>query len=145
MRAHPILLALALVALPLGQGCSHHDEAAHARRASTSGSERARVEARHHDEQAHEEEIAAENGEAPTALDQSERVEDLEITREIRAAVVADSSLSFGARNCTIVTRDGVVTLRGDVSSNAERDAIDRHAHEAVGVDRVENLLAVPE
>jgi osmotically-inducible protein OsmY len=81
----------------------------------------------------------------PTAMDQSESAEDLEITRQIRAAVVGDSSLSVAARNVTIVTRDAVVTLRGNVTSNAERDAIDRHAHQVSGVQRVENMLSVGE
>jgi osmotically-inducible protein OsmY len=36
-----------------------------------------------------------------------------------------------------------VVTLRGDVRSNAEREAVERHAQHATGVERVENLLSV--
>lgn len=79
----------------------------------------------------------------PTAAEQSESGDDVEITRQIRVAVVGDSSLSFGARLCTIITRDRVVTLRGDVATGAERDAIDRHAHDVTGVVRVDDLLSV--
>lgn len=79
---------------------------------------------------------------APTAADQSNEPADLEITRRIRAAVVTDSALSVGARNCTIITRDSVVTLRGNVS-RAEQRRIAAHAQAVPGVSRVENLLAV--
>jgi osmotically-inducible protein OsmY len=80
---------------------------------------------------------------APTAMDQSEAPEDLEITRQIRAAVVGDSSLSIPARNVTIVTHDAVVTLRGNVDSNMERDAIAHHAQHVAGVERVDNMISV--
>jgi len=73
-------------------------------------------------------------------MDQSESAEDLEITRQIRSAVFGDSSLSFSARNCTIITRDTIVTLRGSVT-HAESVLIEQHAHEAPGVTRVDNLL----
>lgn len=79
---------------------------------------------------------------AATAADQSNEPADLEITRRIRAAVVMDSALSVGARNCTIITRGSVVTLRGNVS-RAEQRRIAAHAQAVPGVSRVENLLAV--
>lgn len=79
---------------------------------------------------------------AATAADQSNEPADLEITRRIRAAVVTDSALSVGARNCTIITRGSVVTLRGNVS-RAEQRRIAAHAQAVPGVSRVENLLAV--
>lgn len=81
--------------------------------------------------------------EAPTAMDQSESPGDYEITRLIRVAVVADDSLSFSALNVVIVTQAGVVTLRGDVGTDAERQAIYTHARSVDGVSRVENLIAV--
>ena len=79
---------------------------------------------------------------ATTAADQSNEPADLEITRRIRAAVVMDSALSVGARNCTIITRNSVVTLRGNVS-RAEQRRIAAHAQAVPGVTRVENHLAV--
>ena len=79
----------------------------------------------------------------PTAQDQSASTSDVEITRRIRQACIDDGSLSTMARNVTIVTNGGVVTLRGDVATSAERTAVERHAQAAPGVTRVNNLLAV--
>jgi len=77
-----------------------------------------------------------------TAIDQSEDSSDVAITGRIRQAVVADSSLSLGARNCVIVTQHGHVTLRGDVT-RAERDAIIAHAGRVAGATNVESELHV--
>lgn len=152
-----IAIAIALTS-SLAFGCSHEEprEETHAR-VQTSGAER-RAEARadrvadrarddgdDRDRDGDDAEVTVVEADAPTAMDQSESAEDLEITRQIRAAVIGDSSLSFSARNCTIITSDAVVTLRGDVSSNQERESIDRHAHEAPGVTRVDNMLVVSE
>ena len=78
-----------------------------------------------------------------TAMDQSNEPADMEITRRIRAAVVVDSELSARARNCTIITRSGVVTLRGDVTQ-PERDRIAAHVHSVPGIVHVHDLLVVP-
>lgn len=144
MKLTRILLTLALAA-PLGLGCAHDERHDHerpiARQDGASGGERARPDAPDDDDGTHDDAVAQGDA-APTALDQSEDATDVEITRRIREAVVGDSSLSFGARNCVIVTQHGVVTLRGDVT-RAERDAIDRHAREVAGVTRVDDLLNV--
>ncbi len=81
-------------------------------------------------------------GTGPNAMDQSEAAADVEITRQIRSAVVSDSSLSFGARNAVIITNAGRVTLRGEVTG-AESAAIERHARAAPGVRDVVNDLSV--
>ena len=139
---HRFLIALALVSVPLGVVACSHDENPHASTAAhadrTTGDEHARA----HDHAPVQATAQADvvQGDVPTAMDQSESAEDLEITRQIRAAVVGDSSLSFGARNCTIITRGTIVTLRGNVT-HAESLVIERHAHEAPGVTRVDNLL----
>ena len=142
MKLTRTLLVLALAAAPLGIGCSHdddhHDDHPMAHQGDTSGGSRVHTEDRDHD--GTDDTVVAEDDSAPTALDQSEDSSDVEITRQIRAAVVGDSSLSFGARNCVIVTQHGVVTLRGDVT-RAERDAIDRHAREVAGVPRADDML----
>jgi osmotically-inducible protein OsmY len=55
-----------------------------------------------------------------------------------------DDAPSTGARNPTIVTDDtGTVTLRGEVDSQAERDAIAAKATAVVGSERVVNRLIV--
>ncbi len=161
MRIEHCVGVLVAIALPLvAAGCSR-DRPDDSRGTRTSGEEREerRVAVREADRVAatregdREGRYAARDGaddEASmarderelTAGDQSENAADLEITRHIRAAVMADSSLSFGARNCTIITRDGVVTLRGEVSG-VEAQAISGHAQRAPGVSRVENGLSV--
>ncbi len=80
---------------------------------------------------------------APTAGDQSESEGDRRITQEVRKAVIADSALSMKAKNCTIITINGVVTLRGSVDTSAERLSIGNTAEGISGVHRVDNLLVV--
>jgi osmotically-inducible protein OsmY len=53
----------------------------------------------------------------PTASDQGNSEADVEMTAKIRRAIVEDDNLSILAHNVTIITRDGKVTLRGDVGS----------------------------
>jgi hypothetical protein len=84
---------------------------------------------------------ATSGGGPATARRESEA--DLEITRRIHDSVRRDPSLSTAARRVTIVTLGAVVTLRGNVTSNREREAIDRHARAVAGVQRIENTLSV--
>jgi osmotically-inducible protein OsmY len=78
----------------------------------------------------------------PTASDQGNSQSDIETTAKIRRAIVADDSLSVSAHNVTIVTRDGKVTLRGDVSSMQEKAAVAAKA-EAAAAASVDNQLTV--
>ena len=55
-----------------------------------------------------------------TPEDQKETKKDIKITAHIRKAVVKDKSLSVDAQHAKIITRNGVVTLRGPVESEAE-------------------------
>jgi osmotically-inducible protein OsmY len=80
---------------------------------------------------------------APTAQEQPIASTDEGITLAIRRALVADDSLGIRARNTTIVTRRGVVTLRGSVEDTGERSTIERHARSVEGVARVDNRIAV--
>ena len=130
--------------------CSHEEPREHSttRADRTSGSERSDArDERRSDDAARATADDTRDDEAdddtPTAFDQSNDERDLEITQAIRVAVVGDDSLSFTARNCTIVTVDAVVTLRGDVNTAAESAAIERHAQAVDGVSRVDNLLSV--
>src|SRR5262245_35301746 len=59
-----------------------------------------------------------------TPEDQSSKPADVELTRRIREAVVADQSLSTNAHNIKIITLNGRVTLRGPVASDQERAKI---------------------
>jgi hypothetical protein len=70
-------------------------------------------------------EIPPAPGRTLTAQDQSENGEDRKLTQEIRKAVMASDTLSFMAKNVTIVTVGGNVTLRGTVQDAAERGEIE--------------------
>ncbi|TVP51229.1 MAG: BON domain-containing protein [Gemmatimonadales bacterium] len=83
-------------------------------------------------------------GSQTTAVNQSNASEHMDITASIRRAVMEDDALSTTAKNATIVTDNtGTVTLRGDVRSQAEKDAIASKAAAVVGAERVVNHLVV--
>ncbi len=83
------------------------------------------------------------NAAAITPMDQSEAGPDLEITAEIRRAIAGNNDFSSLAQNVKIITRDGQVTLRGPVSTAAERLALGRIAMQVKGVHQVDNSLEV--
>ncbi|HEY2386564.1 MAG TPA: BON domain-containing protein [Candidatus Binatia bacterium] len=78
-----------------------------------------------------------------TPQDQSNDKTDVRITQQIRKAVVADKELSMSAHNVKIITRKGVVTLRGPVVSAAERSTIEAKASRVTGVTHVDNQLEI--
>lgn len=92
-------------------------------------------------EPSEEREVVVEEG--VTAWDQSNDVDDIEITAEIRKALVADDSLSTDAQNVKIITVERNVTLRGPVKSEAERQQVVNKARAIAGDDRVTNLLTL--
>src|SRR5687768_13853172 len=53
-----------------------------------------------------------------TPGDQGNTKEDIEVTRQIRRALMKDKSLSTTAKNIKIITKDGAVTLRGPVKTD---------------------------
>ena len=78
-----------------------------------------------------------------TPMDQSNTKEDIDVTATIRKALMDDGSLSTNARNVKIITRDGVVTLRGPVENAQEKVAIARTAQSVAGVRRIDNQLEI--
>lgn len=78
-----------------------------------------------------------------TPKDQGENEADRRISAEIRQQLMAQSGLSTDAQNVKIITRDGVVTLRGPVASQAEKDSIASMAESATGAKSVVNELEV--
>lgn len=78
-----------------------------------------------------------------TPGDQAENDADRKVSQEVRKGVMSDESLSVNAKNVKIVTKDGVVTLRGPVENSAERDTIAQVAEKTTGVKRVDNQLEV--
>jgi len=82
---------------------------------------------------------------ALTPMDQGENEKDRDMTQAIRKAVIADDSLSFTAKNVKIITRDGLVTLRGAVNNAREKATLERTALSLAGPKRVVNELEVSE
>ena len=80
---------------------------------------------------------------AATADRQRMSPEDRELTRKIRAAIMADKSLSTYAHNIKIITRDGKVTLKGPVRSNEEKAAVLSKSREIAGEGDVKDELDV--
>jgi hyperosmotically inducible protein len=79
-----------------------------------------------------------------TADQQSEATSDRMLTQKIRKAIIADKSLSMYGHNVKIITKDGAVTLKGPVHSDAEKQSIgDKAAEAAGGADKVTNQLTV--
>lgn len=76
-----------------------------------------------------------------TPFDQSETEADRTLTQRIRQAVVEDDSLSTNAKNVKIVTVNGVVTLRGPVDSDAERQRVLELAQQIAGDKKVNSQL----
>jgi hyperosmotically inducible periplasmic protein len=82
-------------------------------------------------------------GEA-TADNQKMNAADRALTAKIRKAVIADKSLSTYAHNIKIISRDGMVTLKGPVHSDDEvKSLVAKAADAAGGPDKVVNQLAV--
>ena len=78
-----------------------------------------------------------------TPEDQKETESDIKITAAIRQAVVRDKSLSIDAQNAKIITRSGVVTLRGPVANEAESKTLQKIAKKTRGVVKVDNQLEI--
>ena len=78
-----------------------------------------------------------------TPEDQKETKKDIKITAHIRKAVVKDKSLSIDAQNAKIITRSGVVTLRGPVANEAESKKLEKIAKKTRGVVKVDNQLEI--
>jgi hyperosmotically inducible protein len=83
------------------------------------------------------------SGDTLTPGDQSNSESDVELTRKIREAVVGDDSLSLQAHNVKIISVDGVVTLRGPVTSEGEKSRIASLAEKNAGSGKVHNQLEV--
>jgi hyperosmotically inducible periplasmic protein len=78
-----------------------------------------------------------------TAMDQSNAAADVEVTRSIRQSIAGSESMSINARNVKVITESGVVTLRGPVDGELEKEAIVSIAMRTPGVTRVDDQLEV--
>ncbi len=82
------------------------------------------------------------DGKAKTSFDQNENQADINITADIRKQVV-DTKMSVVAQNIKIVTQDGMVTLRGPVDSQREKERIGEIALDVAGANKVDNQLEI--
>jgi len=78
-----------------------------------------------------------------TADQQSNAAADRATTQKIRKALIADKSLSTYAHNVKIITRDGMVTLKGPVKSEDERQKVVSTAAQVVDESKIDDELAV--
>ena len=83
------------------------------------------------------------NANKPTSGAQKENKNDRTITQNIRRAVRKDKALSTYDHNVKIITQNGMVTLRGPVSSEAAKQNIEAKAAQIAGKDNVKNELEV--
>jgi osmotically-inducible protein OsmY len=83
------------------------------------------------------------NSASPTADQQKENQPDRQVTQQIRRAIVTDKSLSTYGHNVKIITQDGMVTLKGPVRSDDEKQAIEAKAKQIAGADKVTDELEV--
>ncbi|KYG63636.1 hypothetical protein AZI86_12455 [Bdellovibrio bacteriovorus] len=82
-------------------------------------------------------------GFAKTAEDQGRNARDTELTRSIREQIVADQNLSMRAKNITIISKNGLVTLKGAVATNQEQSRVEEIAKKSSGTKSVVNQTEV--
>lgn len=80
---------------------------------------------------------------AVTADQQKESEGDREITAGIRKALMDNKELSTYAHNVKIITRNGIVTLKGPVRSQDEKKVVESQAAQIAGADKVKSALSV--
>ena len=85
----------------------------------------------------------ANKGEQPTADQAKNNASDRDIMQGIRKAIVSDSSLSTYAHNIKVISKNGKVTLKGPVRSEAEKQTVESKAAEVAGAGNVTNELTV--
>lgn len=73
------------------------------------------------------------NPDQPTADQQKSNKSDREVTRAIRRALVKDKTLSSYAHNIKVISENGVVTLKGPVRTQEEKQLVEAKAAEVVG------------
>ena len=82
------------------------------------------------------------NQNEPTADQQKENSSDRALAQQVRRALVKDKSLSTYAHNIKVIAQDGVVTLKGPVHSEQEKQAIEAKAAEAAGgADKIKSQI----
>lgn len=132
MKNIPIYLSLLALTIV---GCDQMDKKEHTTQRSSQSSE---ISAENDNTAKN---VRDRNTNNPTPFDQSETENDRLITQKIRKSLMADNSLSTNAKNIKIITRNGVVTLRGTVNVEKEKEIIGKNASDTVGVTQVDNQI----
>jgi len=78
-----------------------------------------------------------------TPMDQSSADRDTRLTLMIRQKITDNDQLGTDAENVKVIAQNGVVTLRGPVETEAEKETIVSIARETEGVARVDDQLEV--
>ena len=79
----------------------------------------------------------------PTADQQKENPADRQLAQQIRKALVKDKSLSTYGHNVKVIAQNGMVTLKGPVKSDEEKQAIEAKAAQIAGSDKVTSEIQV--
>jgi len=83
------------------------------------------------------------NNAKPTPDKQVGNRSDTETTRLIRKAIIADKELSMYAHNVKIITKNGLVTLRGPVRTEQEKQTVEAKAAEVAGKEHVKSEIQI--
>ena len=75
--------------------------------------------------------------------DQPNNSVDIKLAAAVRNAIVNDKALSMTAHNVKLVAANGVVTLRGPVNSQGEKEKVGQCVAAVAGVSKVDNELDV--
>jgi hyperosmotically inducible periplasmic protein len=86
--------------------------------------------------------VDASNQTATSDMQKNDK-DDLALTKQIRARVMADKSLSTYAHNVKIIATDGNITLNGVVHSQSEKDSIEAKAQAVVKSGSIVNNLKI--
>ena len=79
----------------------------------------------------------------PTAQEQSNAKEDLQLVANVRRAIVGDKTLSTYGHNIKIITTTGAVFLKGPVKSDIERKKIVALVGKVAGVEKIQDELEI--
>lgn len=78
-----------------------------------------------------------------TAQDQSNKPEDVEVTKQIRRELMKDDALSTKAKNVKIIVLNNGVTLKGPVENQKEVEKILKHAYVSAPKHKIYNQISV--
>ena len=81
--------------------------------------------------------------EAPTADQSKNGKSDVQMTADIRRAIMKDDSLSTSAHNVKIIVESGAVTLKGPVKNADEKAKVAAKATQIAGATNVKNQLEI--